>query len=68
MMSMGLAWLQLAGSTGLRASMVASEMGASWPPPRMRASVASTPGPPAFVSTVRRGPLGRGCLPSTSAK
>ena len=68
MMSMGLAWLQLAGRTGFSASIVASEMGASLPPPRMSASVASTPGPPALVSTVSRGPLGKGCLPSTSAK
>ena len=33
----------------------------------MRLSAASTPGPPALVRMVRRGPWGRGCLASTSA-
>ena len=43
------------------------ESSASSPPPVISASVASTPGPPALVTIVRRGPLGRGCLASTSA-
>ena len=67
MMSIGLLWLQTAGSTSLRRSIVAGERSVSWPPPPIRASVASTPGPPALVTMVRRGPCGRGCLASTSA-
>ena len=45
-----------------RSHRVGRELGASLPPPRMSASVASTPGPPALLSTVRRGPLGQGLL------
>ena len=33
----------------------------------MSASVARTPGPPALVRMVRRGPRGRGCFASASA-
>ena len=39
---------------------------ASLPPQASRASVASTPGPPALVTMARRGPFGRGCLPRAS--
>ena len=53
--------LVVGGHRGRRAGRV------SWPPPAIRASVASTPGPPALVTMVRLGPLGRGCLASTSA-
>src|SRR5664279_1804414 len=34
-------------------------------PSEINASVASTPGPPALVTIVKRGPLGRGCFAST---
>ncbi len=44
-----------------------SEREASSPPVARSASVASTPGPPALVRIVKRGPRGRGCFPSTSA-
>ena len=33
----------------------------------IKASVASTPGPPALVTIANLGPRGRGCLASTSA-
>ena len=67
MMSTGLLWLHVGGRTALYASIVSGVSSASSPPPMIRASVASTPGPPAFVTMVRRGPLGLGCLESTSA-
>jgi hypothetical protein len=41
--------------------------GASSPPLARSESVASTPGPPAFVRIANFGPSGRGCLLSTSA-
>ena len=41
---------------------------ASLPPHSISASVASTPGPPPLVTIARRGPAGRGCLPSNSAR
>ena len=44
-----------------------SESSVSSPPPPMSASVASTPGPPALVTIVRRRPAGRGCLARISA-
>ena len=47
--------------------MVSAEGSARVPPLLMSMSVASTPGPPALVRMVRRGPEGRGCLASTSA-
>src|SRR3712207_7905165 len=47
--------------------MVSGEIPASSPPREIRESVASTPGPPALVRIVRRGPFGRGCLPRVSA-
>ena len=65
--SMGLPWLQWGGRTVSRASIVSSESFANSPPSAIRASVASTPGPPAFVMMARRAPLGRDCLASTSA-
>ena len=44
-------------------------MAAISPPLATRASVASTPGPPALVIILSRGPLGkRGCFANTSAK
>ena len=46
--------------------MVSGEISVSSPPAAMSASVARTPGPPALVRMVRRGPLGRGCLARTS--
>ena len=47
--------------------MVSGESGASSPLFSISASVARTPGPPALVTIASRGPLGRGCLASTSA-
>src|ERR1035438_923080 len=38
--------------------MVSGVSSLSSPPPMIRASVASTPGPPALVTMVRRGPFG----------
>ena len=67
MISTGLLWLQVGGSTALYASSVAGVSSASSPPPMMSASAASTPGPPALVTIVRRGPRGLGCLERTSA-
>ena len=62
MMSIGLLWLQTAGSTSLRAAIVSSLMSVSSPPPPMSASVARTPGPPALVTIDSFRPPGRGCL------
>ena len=67
MMSTGLLWLQTEGSTALNAAVAAGEISVSCPPPPIRASVASTPGPPAFVTIVSLRPRGRGCLARTSA-
>ena len=67
MMSTGLLWLQVEGSTALYSSMAAGEISLNSPPPMISESVASTPGPPALVTIVNRGPLGVGCLESTSA-
>src|SRR6266566_4349451 len=57
-MSTGLLWLQCAGSIWLSAARVWGANSASVPPPPIKASVASTPGPPALVRMVRRGPRG----------
>ena len=62
-MSMGLLWLQCAGRISF--SAVHRSTATSWassPPAAISASVASTPGPPAFVTIVSRGPRGRGCF------
>ena len=67
MMSTGLLWLQVGGRILFRAAIVSGVRFASCAPLVMRASVASTPGPPALVTMARRGPFGRGCLASTSA-
>ncbi len=56
-----------AGSASSSAS-VASDKRARVPPEATSASVAMTPGPPAFVSTARRGPLGTLCRPTRSAQ
>ncbi len=64
---MGLALLQAAGRNASRAATVAAAGAASSPWFSIRASVASTPGPPALVTIASRGPRGRGCLASTSA-
>ena len=66
-MSIGLLWLQCGGRSWLSRSMASSDIGASSPPLVIRASVARTPGPPALVTMVSRGPSGRGCLLNTSA-
>ena len=47
--------------------MLSDARWASWPPPAIRASVASTPGPPALVTIARRGPLSRGWVLRISA-
>ena len=67
MMSIGLLWLQGPGRKLLSSSIVAGEISLSSPPPVIRASVARTPGPPAFVTIVRRFPRGSGCFARTSA-
>ena len=65
--STGLLWLQCGGSNWLSCSIVAGDSSPSSPPAAMMESAANTPGPPALVRIVRRLPLGRGCLPRTSA-
>ena len=62
MMSIGLPWLQVGGRTASSAAIVSGASSASLPPPLMSVSVARTPGPPALLSTVRRGPRGQGLL------
>ena len=66
--SIGLLWLHAAGRTAFRRPRDSGDSSASSPPPATSASVASTPGPPALVTIVRRRPIGRGCLPSISAR
>ena len=58
MMSIGLLWLQTAGRTALRRSIVSGLISVSSPPPPMSASVARTPGPPALVTIDSRRPAG----------
>src|SRR5215831_17740566 len=66
-MSSGLPRLQAEGRTPSRRPSVSPDSEASSPPLATSASVASTPGPPALVTIVSRGPRGRGCRPRTSA-
>ena len=56
-MSTGLLWLQCGRQEFLNVFKVSGESSASSPPAVSSSSVASTPGPPAFVTIVRRGPL-----------
>ena len=65
-MSTGLLWLHCGGRISSKAFIVSADSSASSPPPATRASVASTPGPPALVTNASRLPRGRGCLASTS--
>ncbi len=65
-MSTGLLWLQIDGSRALNAAMLSGEISASSPPPCARASVASTPGPPALVTMQSFLPFGSGCFESAS--
>src|SRR5215470_8553030 len=58
--SIGFAWLQCGERNSFRDWIVVSQRGESSPPVAISVSVARTPGPPALVSTVSRGPLGRG--------
>ena len=55
------------GRNELYFSIASGEIFASWPPPVTISSVVITPGPPAFVITVMRGPLASGCLSSDAA-
>ena len=55
------------GSASSSRRSVSSERSASTPPPSSRASAAITPGPPAFVTIARRGPLGGRSRASSSA-
>ena len=65
--SIGLLRLQWGGSKLFNALNVSLLISASCPPSVIKASVARTPGPPAFVTMVSLCPRGRGCLPRTSA-
>ena len=56
MMSIGLPWLQVAGSTALSFSIVAGDSAASRPPSSISRSVASTPAPPPLVTIASRLP------------
>ena len=52
----------------LRDSIVFWLILASFPPAPITASEVMTPGPPALVIIAMFGPLGRGCVPNTSAE
>mmetsp|Transcript_41090 Transcript_41090/g.102637 ORF Transcript_41090/g.102637 Transcript_41090/m.102637 type:complete len:285 (+) Transcript_41090:1237-2091(+) len=65
--STGLEWLQAGGRNWFSLLMVDSSSVAISASLRAAASVASTPGPPAFVMITKRGPFGRFCFASVSA-